>query len=128
MGMGYGANFIDAVEEQTVKENCPTEFENFMGLVDKSELVLEEFARSAEINDLDSYGNEDVVKAYENLCEAFEKKTGLSLSLGHHDPEGGDRYDDVQGIYWSVGGVWGLTEAGKNMKGKVARKFFVVLG
>jgi hypothetical protein len=65
-----------------------------------------------------------------NLQEAFKKKSGgLDLALGFHDSDDrGDRYDEVNGLYWWVDGMYQLTAAGKRFRKDVTRKFFVQFG
>lgn len=64
-----------------------------------------------------------------NLREAFTKKTGLTLYLGfHNSSDEGDRYDEVKGAYWGVGGMYELTKAGKEMDKYVDRRMFVQYG
>jgi len=128
MGMGYAAAYADVIEDKYIKQFCPKEFEAFTGIVDGCELDLDEFARNAEYNFLDGY-DKDLVKAYENLCEAFKKETGLEIGLAYHDSgDEGDRYDDIDGIYWWVNGMYELTKAGKKMEKFVERKTFVQFG
>jgi len=127
MGMGYAGAYADVIEDTSIKKLCKNEFEIFMGCIDSGEINLEEFARNAEFN-LKDY-SKDLVKAYMNLCLAFEKATGLTLGLAYHDSESeGDRYDDVDGIYWHVDGMYQLTPAGKKMKKYIKRKNFVQFG
>ena len=45
-----------------------------------------------------------------------------------HSEDDGDRYDEVSGVYWSVDGMYELSEAGKKMKEYVSRKSFVMFG
>jgi len=125
MSMGYAANFADVIEQDFVKKQCPQEFENFIQALDKNEdITVESFAQNAQ--DFDEKSKEG--KTYIELCEAFEKKTGLSLYISYHDPDNGDRYDDVNGILWCVDGVYQLTKAGKKHQKQIERKFWVSFG
>lgn len=128
MSMGYGAGYADVIDQDNVRKFVKKEFDIFMGCIEGCELDLETFAHYADTDNLEGY-DEDLVKAYENLCEAFEKKKGLSLHLNcHSKSDEGDRYDGVDGAYWSVGGMYQLTSAGKKMKNYVDRKMFVQFG
>ena len=128
MSMGYAAAYADTIEESSIEKFCKKEIEIFRACVNGCELDMEEFARNAEFNDFEDY-DKDLLKAYENLCEAFEKKTGLSLGLAFHDADDdGDRYDDVNGIYWYVEGMYQLNPEGKKMKKHVKRQTFVQFG
>ena len=128
MRMGYAAAYADVITEDTIKKFCPKELELFMGCIDRCKLDLDEFARNADYSDMGKY-DKDLVKAYENLCEAFKKETGLEIGLAYHDSgDEGDRYDDIDGIYWWVNGMYELTKAGKKMEKFVERKTFVQFG
>lgn len=126
MGMGYAANCADVVEESFVKEQCPKEFEQFIqSLADREDITIEDVAQNAQ------YENEDsaVYRNYQSLCSQFEQKTGLSLYLGYHDRENtGDRYDDVEGVFWCVEGVFHFTPAGEKFKQHISRKYWVSFG
>jgi hypothetical protein len=87
--------------------------------------------------DWDAYeeqGVQEIAEAFENLKAAFAQATrvgesNLTLSIGYHNAEDdGDRYDDVDGVFWAVGGLYQLTPSGKKIGDKVERKFFVTLG
>ena len=129
MGMGYGANFAEVIEDEGLRKLCPKEFKAFMGAIDKSELEdLESFARKLVYED-DEIDDESLVPLYDDLKKAFEKKTKLSLRLDFHCSEDdGDRYDEVNGYYWRVKGMYQLTPAGKKIDKYVSRKFFVTFG
>jgi hypothetical protein len=94
MGMGYGANYADVVEEAFVKKHARKEFNGFMKAIDKHlDGDLQSFY-DLEIQGSGDAGKE-VTHAYHLLQEAFEKKTGLNLELDYHGDDEGDRYDDV---------------------------------
>jgi hypothetical protein len=50
------------------------------------------------------------------------------LEIGFHDSENGDTYDEVNGIFWNVGGVYRYTETGERYKDKIIRSFYVTYG
>ena len=128
MGMGYGVNYVDTVKDSFVKKNCPKEWKALMIALETSEegLDLESLAIAIYHDEAD---DKNVMIALENLQDSFEQKTGLSLTLGFHDVvECGDRYDEVNGSYWIVNGVYQYTPAGKKYKDKIDRKMFVTFG
>lgn len=145
MGMGYGSNIVDVVEEDFVKEICLEEFNTFVTALEKNEQDKESDIYEA-ITDIVSFAmivayeitiskdaNDDETSPYEktyiDLCLAFEERTGLSLDLGYHDLENdGDRYDDVDGAFWVVGNVYQLTEAGKKYEDKIQKSGYVTFG
>jgi hypothetical protein len=127
MGMGYAGNFADVIEQGFVKEQCPQEFENFIQALADKDVSLEEFAQ--ECRDYSEKEEQsEYFKAYQILCEAFNKITGLELYLDFHHPDEGDRYDDIFGVMWCVDGVYQLTKAGKKYQEQIERKFWVSFG
>lgn len=130
MGMGYAANFVETIEQNFVKETCPKEFQKFVNEFDKDEnITLEEFARNASQDENDH--DTKAFKAFDKLTKAFKDKVGLDLYLGYHDQENdGDRYDDVNGVYWYLdfNEVYKLTPAAKKIADKISRQFFVNFG
>lgn len=128
MGMGHAAAYADVIEANTIKKFCPKEFDVFYEKVGDMESDFELFASLAESKDFADY-DDDIVESYNELCNAFHKKTGLKLNLSFHDSdENGDRYDDINGVYWYVDGMYQLTPAGKKMQKYVERKSFVIFG
>ena len=74
-------------------------------------------------------GAERVRDAWKALKTKFDSLTGLEVFIGFHDSESeGDRYDEVDGVYFAVDGMYELSEAGKKWDGVVERKSFVQLG
>ena len=72
---------------------------------------------------------------YIKLKDAFERETnGLTLWLCYHNEDEGDRYDDVRGAFWTVGGMYVMSEQGKALNDKVGRgnqvqtNFYVTFG
>jgi len=129
MGMGYSAAQIDEVTVDTVKKFCSKEFQALQDAIDETSYAWEDVAKAGQFDSIESDCGKEISKTFENLRKAFEKKTRLQLFIGYHDCENdGDRYDDVDGTYWNVSGMYQLTPAGKKMKKYVERKYFVQLG
>lgn len=127
MGMGFAGAYADVVEVETIEKFCKKEYKAFMDSFSGSSTDLETFAQNASYSLDDEDAN--VVWAYNDLCEAFNEKTGLDLGLSFHSAsDEGDRYDDVDGAYWCVEGMYALTPAGEKMKKFVERKHFVQFG
>lgn len=134
MGMGYGANYADIVSQEFVEETAPMEFANFLQALENVEANLDSFAQDTQNDGMfgedeeTDYGDE-VDQAFDALVNKFQEVTGLSLTLNYHNRDDeGDRYDDVDGIYWEVGGVYELSEAGKRYQDEITRCTFVVFG
>ena len=131
MGMGYVGCQIDTVTEDFVKEQCLTEYQEF----------IDSFEDCSDFDSVDSFAkvvtgeglnSEDKMtepeRKYLALQKAFEKKTGLEIGLFYHDPQDGDRYDDFFGIAWWVDGVYQYTPAGEKYKDKITKQSFVTFG
>lgn len=126
MGMGYGANFAEVISS--------THLAQIVG-VDKMKRFATELdkADSSEYNFvIDGYQNPEhteIEEAYTDIVETFNKVTGLEIYLNYHDSgDNGSRYDDVDGPFWSVDGMYQLTEAGKKYRDVVNRAFYVTFG
>ena len=129
MGMGYGANYADVVSEDWVKEVAPVEFENFKNALEKADVGIEVFARDNQYGGSDEVDwGDEVDQTYDALATKFDEVTGLELEIYYHDPDDGSRYDGVSGVFWMVGGVYQLTEAGEKHKDRITRAFYVTFG
>ena len=57
------------------------------------------------------------------------KTQGLILGINYHDKEGdGDQYDEVDGVFFTVDGVYGLTPAGKKFNESIDRRYYTQFG
>jgi hypothetical protein len=130
MGIGYSANYADVVSEDWVKEVAPKEFDNFKNALEKVEVDIEVFARDNQYGGSDEVDwGDEVDQTYDALVTKFKESTGLDLEIYYHDSENeGDRYDDVNGVFWMVSGVYQLTEAGEKHKDRITRAFYVTFG
>lgn len=128
MGMGYAGNSVESIEVETIKQFCHSEYQAFIDVLDSVEM-LDDVARDIYYNLNELGENSEVYKKYIQLCESFKVKTGLDLFIGFHDSgDDGDRYDDVDGVFWGVDGMYELSEAGKRMKQYITHKSFVMFG
>ena len=76
---------------------------------------------------------DDLRKLVNDFCESFKACTTvdgsyLKLTFCYHDPDTGDKYDDVQGSYFDVSYAYYLSPAGEKFKDKFDRKFFTQYG
>jgi len=130
MGMGYAGSYADVIEESELIKlgNCGKLLKKLRSFVsDDVDNILIALAQGQDLND--SVLEKKVYKASENLMREFKKVTGLDLSFGYHDSSNeGDRYDDVDGFFWAVEGMYQLTKAGKKYQSILDRKFFVMFG
>jgi hypothetical protein len=137
MAMGHGANYADVIEEsELIKIGKCGKLLNKLRLTksddpDNPDDILIELAQGHDLQDfgVDNKFEKKFSKAYDDLVKEFNKVTGLELSYGYHDSSNdGDRYDDIDGFYWSVEGVYQLTKAGKKYSKIIDRKLFVTFG
>jgi len=128
MSMGYCGSKVNTISEENIKKFCQEKYDNLISFIHEVELDLEEFARNARNGDLESY-DDKIKNAYKELQKDFQDKTGLEIYIGYHNSEEeGDKYDEVDGIFWEVIGVYKYTPAGKKMKDYIEEKSYVVFG
>ena len=136
MGMGNYAQYADTIPDKFVRETCPEEIDILQEYLDKHDCDW------GQLGDAGNFGNEDIegelaltigdegaaeiCNAYYALCQKFKEKTGLELDARYHNKE--DRGDEVDGFFWSVDGVYVLSESGEKYKDKIQRLFFTVFG
>jgi hypothetical protein len=154
MGMGHAAAYADVISTEGLKELCPREYGTLLRYLEKYDVNLdllaqgvstEEFAYLDKLYDSvpTNVKNDEawveariqhILKLLQALCDAFSTTTNdgtchLELELGYHDSQDeGDRYDDVDGAFWAVGGMYAMTSAGERIKDYVERKHYVVFG
>jgi hypothetical protein len=123
MGMGYGACFEWVVSEKSVKQFCEEEFEIVDKLLYKHDVSWDDLARAIRYNDaideLEDNDSDTIYFAYHQLVKRFKEKTDLTLDLGYHNKDDdGDRYDEVDGYFFTVdfGEIYELTPLGKKVK------------
>ena len=132
MGMGYSGININTVSDDTLIKVCSVEFEAFKQALEKAGLDIDcqgvgysiEHGDFSELEDSMPDGTENVeelIKAVEDTLDALTTKfcevTDLQLSFAVHDSdEEGSRYDDVNGHYWELHGVYQLTPVAKQFK------------
>ena len=128
MGMGYSACRTELVTEDFVGEIAPDELENLKSALADEELDLSDFARDTQMDDAPDYGDAIHI-AYDELVTKFNAETGLTLELDYHNSEDdGSRYDEVDGMFWTVGGVYTETPAGIKYRDKIHRVGYVQYG
>ncbi len=137
MSSSHWPNCADTVEEDFVKEICPTEFDDLDRFFDNhgSDFAALGYAQNA--GDMpEVYEDEDSKEDYgldrkcqelwDKLVETFNKRTGLSLRIGFVEAE--ERSDEVDGVYWAVDGVYQLSPAGKKYKDKITQQSWNTFG
>lgn len=144
MSSGWGANWAYTVSQKDIVKvgKCKSLLKALKDALAKADFGLDDMAQS-----LNSYGGsekeafseliedetirKEAQDAYMALTAEFKKQTGMGLYADYHDnSDEGDRYDEVNGIFWCVDNY--LTEtpeaitAKKKFGIKVETKSFVV--
>ena len=134
MSMGYASNFADMITPDAIRKLFPKEYADLEEAIEYSNhAVLDGVAQAIQAGDMSKKdkGDKAILKALKALQSAFAAKfPGLALELGFHNQEDeGDRYDEVDGAYWHVDGLWVLSDGAKKLGEKNwERKFFVSFG
>lgn len=141
MAMGTSACYADVIDVKDVKKIAPISYKNFLKVLKEQKVTLEDFAKQYQYGDIENlkcekawiqladYFNENtktiVTIPGKGLSDAYRLGEGLQLSIGFHDIDGeGDKYDEVNGVFFSVDGMYCLTPTGKAFNHVVTRKFY----
>ena len=144
MSMGYGANYADVIKTETLATIVGDKalVDDFVQKYDKYEpdndgmdyLDLNDTLNDGKLGKDDSEELVDLYNAWVRLAGSFKKETGLGLFVDYHSrADEGDRYDEVDGMFISVCGLYQPTAKYKKLKEKfgddvVERKFYVSFG
>ena len=133
MGMGTFANYADVISSEFLEEQCPEQYNKLISYIDKIGITIDDLAMYLdEYTGLDEWenideGQEDEIRSlYSLLQEEFNKKVELNLFIRYHSAE--DRYDEVNGAFWSIEGVYEMTPEAKKIKSKIERMFWTTFG
>jgi hypothetical protein len=115
MGMGYAASYADVISFEDIKKIVGEPAEEFEALLNSNdEQTPDDFCYDAQ-HGLDEV-SEDVAAAWHNVSLAFRNITGASVFPGYHSDEDGDRYDELDGSYFSVDGIYQVSPAGEKIR------------
>ena len=146
MGMGYGGDWADVMEWDEIKKIVPEEAAAFEQQLQAADVEMDRFCEAMWWHhDLAlmyvAVGGEDAATqaierigaAWKRLAEAFTEATtvegaGLELNPRYHDPDHGDRYDEVEGGFFHVEGAYRLSPAGRKYAREIRRRRFVEFG
>ena len=125
MPMGHGANYADTVDSSFFMQHCLDEWHALDDLRRECNLDWQELHVIVR-DGFELAADAKFKEAYENLEAACEAETGVVPHLGYHSVDDeGDCYDEIDGEYWHMEGVWQKTPAGEKYEKDIERKFFV---
>ncbi|MFC1782695.1 hypothetical protein ACFL02_03800 [Planctomycetota bacterium] len=139
MASGMCPCWADVVREELLEQLCPNELQEFKEALLASDIAEGEFQQEWRSQRYTPPGKEPVnedeqsnyapYRALQNLIEVFKVKTGgLELDVCYHDPENGDCYDEVSGLFFTVRGVFQYTPAGEKYKQFIETQGWVEFG
>ena len=136
MSSGFTANHADVIPTVKVVELCPDETNALLLAataafperdISEIEAALTVLATELACGDDEVHGGE-VVAAWRALAWRFHQLTGLELGVDYHDPEDGGPYDEVEGVFLFVEGMYEVSPAGRPFVGVVERRSWVTFG
>jgi len=154
MGMGHAPVCVITVEKEDIIKQGFTSLIKLEELLAEHNETIDSFAQIVEYvelnygmdtalssHDLQDIGDEFGVNKsilrhsltlFRQFQSDFNKKYKLNITLGYHNEEQGDIYDDVSGGYFTInfGDVYEVTEQAKNMQKDIPFEIsqFVVFG
>lgn len=140
MGMGTFACHDTIIDEKDILQlptagPALTTLRDLMSNYDMSDDIFahagceSDFAQEIAAYIDDDELQEEFIDTLQAVCDGFKADTELGLDVNYHDVDNdGDRYDEVDGIYWSVSNVWQLTPAAEKMKDKLQNVSFTKYG
>lgn len=114
MGQGYGANFTMKLDAEKVESMVAEPLAEFLSLLEEYGLEYGDFASEypkdeivLEFENVEkgmiAKAREEVLAAFKKVTDLFNEKTGLTLCVNYHPSSDiGSRYDDVDGLYYSL--------------------------
>ncbi len=148
MAMGYGANYADVIEPETLGgvvgdkklvNGFVKKFNNYKfkewEISDYRELATTVSGENINFEiDAEDKAFKSLEDDWKKISSKFKEVTGLELSIDYHSiDDNGDRYDNVDGLYFQVYGLYQPTKKFREFKKKfgdeaITRAFFVTFG
>ena len=121
--MGYGANHAWVVPEGTLKRLCLRPLRDLHKMLKDNNISFDQFCEANQQDDyqmilIDPQAQDELIACYDDLQQAFKKKTGLHIQTEYHNgDDNGSCYDDVNGGFWIIpDGMTALTKEGKRLQ------------
>jgi len=135
MSNGYNASVVDITTDEKIIEVCKDEYESFIEALKKADLDIDDYSKTIAYGEELDYESEDGEKykqlndVYEILCDKFLEEIGMGIELNNHDSDNqGDCYDEVDGYFWEIFGVYVLSKSAKKHKDIYESASFVSFG
>ena len=143
MSMGSSAAFAEVVEPETIKKilgkRKAAKLDRFIELFNSlqegaSSLIdfIQEGDQNA-VSDPDSPELVELSQLWDDISGTVKQKTGLDIYVNYHDPDDGDCYDEVEGLFFDFSNsqLYQPTEAFKKLQQKygkevVTRSFYTI--
>jgi hypothetical protein len=126
MGMGYAGSFALTIQDKSVKNTVGTVlFNKYQKAIDKSPLEESIIINDCfdinehELSDSDVKLVNNAIKAFTAVIKKFYDTTGIHITRCYHNADDdGDRYDDINGMYWELdfSSVYTLTTKAKKFQ------------
>lgn len=120
------------VDQAFVEQIAGIELRALVNKLDEVEISRDTFMYEMSCQDPQDFieatpeQNKEIKELWKKVQQAFEKNSGLTLSIQYHQAE--DRGDDIDGGVWEVGNVIEFTPAAKKWKDKIEYKTWTVNG
>ena len=124
MSMSTYCCYEECIDESVIVKLCPVEHAAFLATLTE-ECDIEAFA-DLLFNHADEGISEEAGKAFDELKDAFDKKTGLFLGMAYFSAQ--ERSDELDGYTFTVGNVYVPSEAAKPYLSDISRKHWTSFG
>jgi hypothetical protein len=134
MPSGYSASYADEIEVETLRKLLPEQYKALEDALAAGGYSLADFAQAKQMEEnlfKDEAKQHSLDVAFDGLNKEFNNRfDGLSLELCYHDQDNlGDCYDDVNGAFFHVEGLYVLSPGAEKLgKGNWERKHYVQYG
>jgi len=134
MGMGTMAQHVVIFDDKKVNELVGKELKELEDFLDTFGNSLADVAMNIvqESDFVDENIAEEAYNKMKNIISILEASIpGLTVHIGYHDAEAyGSRYDEVEGMYFAIEGVYVIAEEAKEAmaSGAIKEAFFTVFG
>ena len=141
MSYGCSADYADVINNDDVEKLAillaKDEWKTLKLSIDELGISLSDVAKATQYNDddieeLDEEQSKLIIDLLNKFADKIQEKCGIKIWLSYHSlDDNGDRYDDIDGLYWLVtnGYIKSPQHEAVNKLGiTIEKKFFVTCG